>query len=208
MRLYVVIPNYIFFEKVANNPYKFGEIVVDDLSGTYQDVFRYDLAPFLAYCDKEEFIDNSICCFTTPREAKTFLENDNIMLSFEADDNSLLFDADQFEKYLIEKSFLEDYLIENMEDFEKTMQVQKQINDFTDKNLSKVYKKTGYYDSFAVVENIPIISIKCFFASKNNKKIETLKNLKNINFEFVSSVQRGQENVLWYCKREIWALKK
>ena len=196
MRLYVVIPNYIFFEKVANNPYKFGEIVVDDLSGTYQDVFRYDLAPFLAYCDKEEFIDNSICCFTTPREAKTFLENDNIMLSFEADDNSLLFDADQFEKYLIEKSFLEDYLIENMEDFEKTMQVQKQINDFTDKNLSKVYKKTGYYDSFAVVENIPIISIKCFFASKNNKKIETLKNLKNINFEFVPSVQRGQENVL------------
>lgn len=196
MRLYVVIPNYIFFEKVANNPYKFGEIVVDDLSGTYQDVFRYDLAPFLAYCDKEEFIDNSICCFTTPREAKTFLENDNIMLSFEADDNSLLFDADQFEKYLIEKSFLEDYLIENMEDFEKTMQVQKQINDFTDKNLSKVYKKTGYYDSFAVVGNIPIISIKCFFASKNNKKIETLKNLKNINFEFVPSVQRGQENVL------------
>ena len=195
MRLYVVIPNYIFFEKVFNNPSKLGEIVVDDLSGTYQDVFRYDLAPFLAYCDKEEFIDNSICCFTTPREAKTFLENDNIMLSFEADDKTLLFNADQFERYLIKKSYLETRLIANMEDTEKAFKIQEQIDNFTYENLSKVYKKTGYYDSFAVVEDIPINSIKCFFASKNNRKIETLRNLKNCNFEFVSNVQRGQENV-------------
>ena len=206
MRLYCVIPNYIFFEKVYNNFEKLGEIEVDDLSGTYQDMFRYDMPPFLSYCDKDNLIDNSICCFTTPREAKTFLENENILISFEAYDRDvLLFNADQFEKYLLEKSFLEDYLIANMDNIENAIKIQMQINNFTEQNLSKVDKKNNYYDSFAVVPYIPINSIKCCFALRTNKKIEMLKKAQNLNFEFVgnSQSQRGQENVFWYRKRKV-----
>ena len=196
MRLYVVIPNYVFFEKVMGNSEKLGSIVVDDLSGTYQDMFRYDMAPFLEYSDKEELVDNSICCFTTPREARTFLADNNIMISFEAEDNkALLFNANQFEKYLLKKSYLESLLISNIEDGEKVVKIQSQINDHAARNLSKVYNLSGYYDSFAVVEDIPVNSVKCFFISKSNKKIETFKKLQNYNFEFVSNGQRGQENV-------------
>lgn len=196
MRLYTLIPNYVFFEKVANNYNKIGAIVVDDLSGTFQDIFRYDLAPFLEYLDNEELIDNSIACFTTPAEAKGYLEEDNIIISFEADDNALLFDANEFNQYLMEKSFLEDYLVANMEDFEKVMKVQNQICEFTENNLGKVCAKTGHYDSFAIVEEIPVNAIKCFFVAKNNKAIEKIRNLKGINFEFVSPAQREEENVL------------
>ena len=104
MRLYCLIPNYVFFEKIAKNQNKFGSIECDDLAGTYHDNFTYDLPSVLSYLDKEEWMEDSICAFATPAECKKYLDDDSVMIAFEHNDNDYLkIDADEFYNYVKEK---------------------------------------------------------------------------------------------------------
>ena len=150
MRLYCLIPNYVFEEKIANNPNRTGSIDCDDFAGTYHDDFVYDLPEVLQYLDKEDWIENSICAFTTPAECKKLLNNDNVMISFEQiNEDYVTLNKSAFLNFIFMKMVYEKRGMRALEiqDEDEFLKIEEQYQDFINKELSNVSKPNNFYDS-------------------------------------------------------------
>lgn len=216
MRLYCLIPNYVFFEKVAGNTNPFMKINVDDLAGTFHDFYNYNLPPFLQYNDKEDWVDNSICTFTTPAQAKNYLGSNNVMISFEIQDEDYLkLNGDELYNYIAYKNSIEDRMLNLIEmsdedkKSEKLYQMNERFEKFENNKLSKVSEMQNYYEGLVVVPEIKVSSIKSYFVSKSNKQFNKFRELRD-NKMIVENkcAEMGEWNVFWHCKAKIWKFEK
>ena len=184
MRLYCLIPNYVFEEKIANNPKRIGSIECDDFAGTYQDDFTYDLPDVLSYLDKEDWIEDSICAFTTPAVCKKFLNNENVMISFEqTDDDYIMLNKSAFVEFVFTKMMYEkrsNRALE-IEDEEEFAKIQEQYEDFVESELSNITKPKDFYDSLMVVPFVGVGSVKAFYVLESNRQILRTSKENNIN---------------------------
>ena len=184
MRLYCMIPNYVFFEKIAKNQNKFGSIECDDLAGTYHDNFTYDLPSVLSYLDKEEWMEDSICAFATPAECKNYLDDDSVMIAFEHNDNDYLkIDADEFYNYVKTKIDMDKALFQKVRGAsdEEFINAAVKFNQYEEKQLSEICKPKSFYDSLIVVPHINISSIKAYYVSNKNVDINLIKKSQHLN---------------------------
>ncbi len=190
MRLYCLIPNYVFEEKIANNPNRTGSIDCDDFAGTYHDDFVYDLPEVLQYLDKEDWIENSICAFTTPAECKKLLNNDNVMISFEQiNEDYVTLNKSAFLNFIFMKMMYEKRGMRALEiqDEDEFLKIEEQYQDFINKELSNVSKPNNFYDSLVVVPQIDINMVKSFYVLDGNCQIMRTGKKKNIGL----IVERG-----------------
>lgn len=184
MRLYCLIPNYVFFEKIAKNPNKYGSIECDDLAGTYHDNFTYDLPSVLSYLDKEGWIEDSICAFTTPAECRNYLDNDSVMISFEQNNTDCLkINADEFYKYVRGKVDFDKALMKKVGGVsdEEFIHEATKFNQFEEKKVSEICEPKSYYNTFVIVPHIDISSIKAFYVSNKNVDINLINRTQNLN---------------------------
>ena len=172
MRLYCLIPNYVFEEKIANNPNRIGSIECDDFAGTYQDDFTYDLPDVLQYLDKEDWIENSICVFSTPAICKKFLNDENVMISFEqSGEDYIMLNKSAFLKFVFMKIMYEKRSSRALEiqDEEEFSKIEEQYQAFVESELSNITKPKDFYDSLIVVPHIDIPSVKAIYVLDSNR---------------------------------------
>lgn len=183
MRLFCLIPNYVFIAKIVENDQKIGSIDCDDLIGTYHDNFTYDLPVILQYFDKEEWIEDSVCCFTTPAEAKQYLDEESVMIAFETQDPEFVkINANEYFQYLKTKVNFElaiDKALEKDED-QKCQMLTQAFEQFEDNMVTKIANPRNFYDTLVVVPDIAISSIKAICATDKNRYAREAS-LKNYN---------------------------
>lgn len=184
MRLFCLIPNHVFLEKIIGNNSKIGSLDFEDFVDTYHDDFSYDLPAILEYLDKEDWTDNSICCFTTPAEAKDYLNDDNVLISFEKDDKEFVkINADKYYDYLktkinFEKAFDRAIYETDEEKLEKLNSV---FDEFEEQMLSQITSPKSFYDSLVIVPYIAINSIKAVYMLDTNKHANEAKSKRVLN---------------------------
>lgn len=171
MRLFCLIPNYVFEEKISDNEFKIGSIDCDDLAGTYHENFTFDLPAILEYLDKEDWVEDSIACFTTPAEAKEYLDQDSVMISFEkADGEFIKIDANTYFDYLKTKINFENAFNKALEkgDEERCEKLNSAFENFEEKMLSQITSPKSFYDSLVIVPSVEISSIKALYVLGTN----------------------------------------
>lgn len=183
MRLFCLIPNYVFFGKMTDE-LKIRSIECDDLIGTYHDNFTYDLPVILTYFDKEDWEENSICCFTTPAEAKQYLDDDSILIAFETNNSEhLQLNANKYYDYLkVKINFEKEFDIAlNSADEERCERLNSAFEKFEDKMISEIASPKNFYDSLVVVPDIPLSSVKAIYAYETNRDLKDIKKRNDYN---------------------------
>ncbi|MGN1162350.1 MAG: hypothetical protein ACI4T2_00265 [Christensenellales bacterium] len=197
MRLYCLIPNYVFVEKIAKNQNHVGSIECDDMAGTYHDDYTYELPPVLEYFDKEDWIEDSICAFSTPAECKRYLDDDNVMISFEPYNNEYLILGKRSFYDMIATKIMYEKRMERVlrcGKEEEFFDLQEMYSQHIQDEISNVCKQKDFYDSLIVVPRIDISSVKSFYVLDSNKDIKKIRETSNINLIVENKTKFSQQS--------------
>ena len=194
MRLYAVIPNRLYLQKIHKNNKKFGRILVNDLFTTPHGLFLPVLTPLLEIWDKMDFVGSSIVLYTTPAEMKKYVDQNFIGIAIETNDNVLNINADKF-FYFFSKMFNENkHLFSSGEDRkEKFAEFVDRVSlsaPIYEKEISKV---DNFYDSFGILNELNINEIRNIYYTQDNLIFPEIKaDKENRLYNFVE-IEKGQE---------------
>ncbi|MBO4412755.1 MAG: hypothetical protein J5779_01935 [Clostridia bacterium] len=195
MRLYALLPNSLYLEKLHNNDRKFGRIIMDDLSSTPHAKFSILLDPFFEIWNKERFINSSILMFTTPAEMKNYLNSEYVGFAIETEDKVVNINGQKF----IE--FIHELFVENGEMFDEKADIDTfkeflfKVSEKAEEYEAEMAKVDNFYDAFGIVDEININDIKTLYYLPNNsviKKIKEDENKKIFNFVQVDKKELEQ----------------
>ena len=228
MRLYTIIPNEIFAKALFDDAIN-ANISISDFN---EDSYVTDLLPYLErilyYKDKEELIDKAVCVFTSPRFCGVDISNVEVAISFEVDEKDVvLLDYNEFLNYTYNLDKVTSNLV-----FSK--HTENTLREYFSNCEAKICDVKNFYEALAIVDNIPVHSIKSAMVTKNNplvkylqlnkqkivnriplrykdkgnNKVKSLLSYKPQQLDNNLKFLEGHSNVLWYCKKKVWRFKK
>lgn len=185
MRLYALLPNSLYLEKLHNNDKKFGRILTTDLSSTPHAKFSIFLDPFFEIWNKERFINSSILMFTTPAEMKRYLNPEYVGFAIETDDKVVNINGQKFIEFIHEMFVENAEMFDSEADMDKFKEFLFKISEKAEEYEAEMAKVDNFYDAFGIVDEININDIKSLYYLPNNsviKNIEEDESKKLFNF--------------------------
>ena len=195
MRLYALLPNSLYLEKLHNNDKKFGRILTTDLLATLHGNLIPFLNIFFEIWDKREYIDSSILMFTTPAEMKRYLNNNFVGIAVETESKVLNINGNKFMEF-VHDSFIENSemfgLEANNDNFQEFLHKVSLKAEECEKEIAQV---DYFYNAFGIIDEININEIRNLYYLKNNDIVEKIKqdeNKKLFNFIKVEEEELGR----------------